>query len=140
MEELFGLPIRNNKIFCCLQPFHRLQHTCSLQDSPPCWLQRFMYSPVEYVQSMPRLAVSYEFVSQGILAALGLGTGRNRLEENKLALEHSELYSFLIYIETQLLILNCLSIHPSVSLSLSVCLYMYGCTALCCTLATFSLS
>jgi hypothetical protein len=41
---------------------------------------------------MPRVVGSHEFLSQGILVAMGTGTGRNLLERgNKLSLEHSEL-------------------------------------------------
>jgi hypothetical protein len=43
---------------------------------------------------------SCEFFSQGMLVALGTGTGRSLLEvDSKLSLEHSELYVFLICVE-----------------------------------------
>jgi hypothetical protein len=46
-----------------------------------------------------RVGTKYELFSQGILFALGTGTGRNLLElGNKLSFEHSELSVLRIYI------------------------------------------
>jgi hypothetical protein len=49
---------------------------------------------------MLRLVGSHEFISQGIFFALLTATGRNLQKlRNKLSLQHSELYVFLVYIE-----------------------------------------
>jgi hypothetical protein len=86
-----------------LQPFHQLQYTSSLRDSPACWFRRrLLYKPVEQVGGMSRLVGSHEFVSQGILVAMGTGTWRLLLElGDKPSLEHSELCVFLIYIQNK---------------------------------------
>jgi hypothetical protein len=59
-----------------LQPFHQVQHTSNLQESPACYLRWLLRSQAQSVQTVPRPIVNrHGFFSEGLLVPLATGTG-----------------------------------------------------------------